>query len=422
MPLFSRLKRVAGIFRFWEYFTGEKKELTRYDSKQLKEAYRKYKFIRAIINLSASCLFANFFKIISKDENAQEFLQNFWNQNQGMLLQDGIESALFGNSFLSFFWQDEIKAKILSPGSVKIIFDDKKINPESPETITGYEIKSTIMETEIKQHIFNQYYEFFLRGKSQGRKDNPYGFIPIVQISESCFSDELLGSGEIDDAIYDLAQKYDTLLTKAFNIEDYHGAPLPVYKNVKSFEELKPKLESEEAAKPGFGLYLPNKDADAFFLESKRGSTSNIELLKIIFYNIIIQSETPEFLLGVHMPAAHASTKEQRSAVERKTERRRLVWTQVLQKANEMILKMLEYHTGASFKSYKTDIGWGPIFEKDRVEEADVLDKKSKAVALLKETGTISEETARGALPEIIDSPEKEKSRIEAEKKESTNE
>jgi hypothetical protein len=121
-------------------------------------------------------------------------------------------------------------------------------------------------------------------------------------------------------------------------------------------------------------------------------------------------------MLGVHIPSSQASTKEQRAPVERKTERRRLVWTEALQKANEILLRMREYHDGEKSTTYETDFSWGAIFEKDKTAEADILDKKSKAVATLRELEIMSTESARKALPEVIDDPAKEKERVDQEK------
>jgi hypothetical protein len=241
--------------------------------------------------------------------------------------------------------------------------------------------------------------------------------LPIIHIAEVCFSDELFGTGEIDEALYDLIEKYDRVLDKGVTAEEYHGSPFPIFKGIKDFEELKKKLETEREWKPGMGLFIP-ENADAYFLESKRSNSNMIELLKKIFYNIVIQSETPEYLLGVHIPAAQASTKEQRAPVERKTERRRLVWSKAIQKANRIILQMEEYHKNTKFKTYATEIAWGPIFEKDKTVDAVVIEKKSKAVSILKELEIISDETARATLDEIVDDPKKEKERIENEKKE----
>jgi len=399
----------------WKYFSPKSKSLDQYDYEALEKAYRQKQGIRPVINLSASFLFANWFEVTSEDEDAQEYLNDFWNRNRLSLLQGGIEGGLFGNTYLAFEYDppaDKNQMKILHPGSVKPVFDKDK-----PWVIMGYAIKTKIGDTTIEELITTENYTIRINGRETDQGgENPYGILPIVHIAEIRFSDEVYGTGEVDEALYDMAEKYKTVLDNGVAIEEYHGSPIPIFKGVKNFTELQQKLEDEESWKPGMGLFLPNKDSDVKFLESTRSVENAVELLKKIFYNFVIQSETPEFMLGVHIPSSQASTKEQRAPVERKTERRRLVWTEALQKGNEILLRMREYHDGKKATTYDTTISWGVIFEKDKAEDADVLDKKSKAVAVLSELGIMSVESARKALPEVIDDPDKETERIKKEK------
>jgi hypothetical protein len=399
----------------WKYFSPKNKSLDQYDYEALEKAYRQKQGIRPVINLSASFLFANWFEVSSEDEDAQEYLNDFWNRTRLSLLQGGIEGGLFGNTYLAFEYDsaaDKNKMKILHPGSVKPVFDEQK-----PWVISGYAIKTKIGDTTIEELITTEKYTIRINGRDTDQGgDNPYGILPIVHVAEIRFSDEVYGTGEVDEALYDMAEKYKTVLDNGVAIEEYHGSPIPIFKGVKNFTELQQKLEDEKSWKPGMGIFLPNKDSDVKFLESTRSVENAVELLKKIFYNFVIQSETPEFMLGVHIPSSQASTKEQRAPVERKTERRRLVWTEGLQKANEILLRMREYHDGKKSTTYDSEISWGVIFEKDKAEEADILDKKSKAVATLRELEIMSTESARKALPEVIDDPAKEKERVDQEK------
>lgn len=410
------LRKVTEFFDFWRFFGGKSKTLERYDYEELQKAFREKKKIRTIINVSASFLFANWFEIMCDDESAQEVLNDFWNRHRQELLQAGVEGGLFGNTYLGFEYngdEESIMVKILHPGSVKPIFEK-----ERPWIIHGWLIKTKIENIVIEETITEKEWKVLVNRKEQGNLHgkNPYGILPIVHVAEICFSNEFHGTGEIDEALYDLIEKYERVLEKGVTAEEYHGSPFPIFEGIKDFEELKKKMETTGTWKPGMGLFMP-KGAKAYFLESQRTNSNMVELLKIIYYNEVIQSETPEYLFGVHMKAAHASTKEQRAPVERKTQRRRLVWDKVLQQANKILLQMEEYHANKSFKTYATDIKWGPIFEANKVEDADILEKKSKAVSTLRELEIIGDESARRALPEIIDDPEKEKQRIEEQKK-----
>lgn len=409
------LRKITDVIDFWRFFTHKAKSLQHQDYAALQKGYREKIFLAPIVNLSTSFLFANWFEISCDDEKAQEILNDFWSRHQLELVQAGIESGLFGDTYLAFEYdgnESRLMTKVLHPDSVK-----KMRNKMLPWILDGWKIKTKIDSTYIEETITKKKWQILVNQKKQGslKGRNPYGILPIVHVTETRFSNEEHGTGEVSDALWNLLEEYARLLEMAGTTEKYHGSPIPLFKGIKDFAELKKKITTEKKWKPGMGLFMP-KDADAEFLESKRRNDNVVALLKMLFWAIVIESETPEYLLGVHMKAAQASTKEQRVPVERKTERRRLVWTKALQQANRIILPMEEYHKNKKFKTYETDVEWGPIFEKDKKEDAEVMEKKTKAISTLCELEIISTETARENLSEIIDDPEKEKQRIEDER------
>lgn len=410
------LDKITRTIDIWRYFGGKTKVLKMYDYDQLQKAFREKCGIKPVVNQSASFLFANWFNVVSDDENAQEALNDFWDENRDLLFQAGLEGGLFGNTYLAFeFQQDqaELAGKVLHPGAVAPVFDTSK-----PWIITGYVIKTTIEQKTIEETISDTEWKIKVDGRQQENLagSNPYKILPIVHVAEIKFSDEQFGTGEVDQALFNLTEQYKRVLDRGVEVEEYHGSPIPIFTGIKDFSEVKQEIEEKEGWKPGLAFGLP-KDADCKFLESTRSVENTIELLKKIFYNFVIQSETPEFMLGVHIPSSQASTREQRAPIERKTERRRLVWTKALQRANQILLRIMEYHRGGRFGTYRTKIEWGPIFEKDKTAEADAIQKKAQAISTLRELGTISAETARRALPEIIDDPKKEEQRVADEEK-----
>jgi hypothetical protein len=407
------LHKVVGMINFWDYFGGEKKSLEMYDYAQLKKSYRELQFIGPVADLAVSFIFGNFFKVISDDEDAVDDLQNFWKRNRERTLQAGLEGGLYGNTYLAFEWQeDALKLKLLGPKSARIV-----PNKEKPWLLDGYESKVTIDNTEIRQVITADTYEIFVNNISKEKGPNPYGLIPIVHVAGIRFSDELFGTGAIDSSLYKMAERYDELLDQGLLIEKYHSNPIPVFGGIKDFADLKVKLESEDSAALGFGISLPSEKAWVKFLESQRSNSNTTDLLKLLFWGVVIQSRLPEYVFGVHMTSAQASTQEQRILLEGTINKRRLVWTEGIQQANKIILKMLEYHQGKNYSVYDTDLIWGPIFEEDKTQTADIIDKKVKAVATAKELGIISMQTARKSLPELIDNPETEAEKIDAEQK-----
>ena len=384
------------------------------DPARLKDAYRKVLYAKPVVNLAASFIFAGGFEVKSEDESAIEALKKFWARNEGELQQAGVEFCLYGNTWLALeFEGGELKLRVLPPDSVNV-----KQNQEQPWVIDGYEIVQTYVmdrgQVKVKQTLSADTWKIELNGvvKSSGR--NPYGIIPIVQVAATKFSDELYGTGEIDEALHETLTMYQLARNKGVKIENYHGGPMTVVRGVKDFELLKPKLESGDAAGVGFGVVLPDKDADMFFLESKRPTTERIELLKLLYHAIVVQSETPEYLLGVGMPDSSGATKEQRAPVERKAKRLRPRWGDALRAMNGIVLRAIEYHELVKFGTYETDIEWGPLFDRDEKQDAEVLNTRSQAVMGLADARIISVKTARKESG-IVEDPEAEQKQIDKE-------
>ncbi len=398
------IQRVS--INFWTLFKGASQEVKVLDYEQLKKAYREKKMVRTIVHLSTAFLFSNWFKVGSEDEEAAAFLNDFWEKNQANLLRSGIESSLFGNAYLAFELQEKaVKLKTIYPGMVRKIVD-----PLDHNRVIRYEIVAQTYDeqgfpVEIRQVIDDKRYEIRYQGKVIKAGRNAYGFIPIVHIAENKLSNEVYGTGDIDEALFDLIEKYDSVLNAAVTSELYHGSPVPVFYGIRNLESFQKFLEETEWG-PDRPLVLP-EGAEAKFLESTRPTGTAIDLLKLLFWNIVIQSETPEFILGVHMKSAQASTKEQYLPIEKKTEKRRLTWTQALIEANEIILSLLEF-AGKRWKTKETWIEWGEIFTKD---------EKTKIESLMNllGAGVISRKTVREKIPEYIDDPQEEEKRIQDE-------
>ncbi|MCX7731613.1 MAG: phage portal protein [candidate division WOR-3 bacterium] len=407
------LRRIAGIFTIPE---GEIISSERLDPTQLKKAYRELPFVAPVVDVTASFIFAGWFEVEAEDEEIAKICNSFYERNKEVIQQAAIESCLFGYTWLVPYWdQGKSYLRLYSPNAITIFTD-----PENPQLLTKALIKTQINNITYQQEITPETWTIRINQEEKKGK-NPYGIIPIVSVHLNRFSDEMFGSGEISDCLYNTMREYVALRTKACKIEKRQSSLLTI-SGVRGFETLKPKLESATDEKTTFsgtvsgipGIYLPDPKGSVQFVESRRGPEGIIELLKMLYHHIIVQSGIPEYLFGVGMPAAQASTKEQRAAIERKTSRLRSFWTTPLQQLNSIILRLHEVHEFRSFPDKETSIWWGPIFEKDKQAEAETIARRVTALASLYSLGLISRETIYEALPEITD-PGKEIERVKKE-------
>jgi hypothetical protein len=412
ISLWRGLRRVAQVFRFNPGATLDERQL---DAGQLKTAYREVVYVRPVVDLAAAFIFGGGFESASDDERAAAALGRFWPAQENALLQAGREFALFGNTYLAFEWDaaaGEAKMRVLPPESVSFERD-----PERPWLVKRVAIRVSYDRKRVEQEISAEEYTIRVDGRVTQSGRNPYGLIPVVHVPNVRFSDELFGTGELDPALFSTLQQYQRTRDKGVKIEDYHGSPWLVATGVTDIEPLKSDLESGKPAEVGFGFALP-KDATLSFLETTRGATDKVELLKMLYHGAVVQSRTPEFLLAVGMPAAQASTKEQRAPWERKVTLMRAAWAPALIEANRVVLRLLAAHRVERYSTEATEIRWGVIFEKDRREEAESRRIEVSTLTDAAGAGAISMKTVREHLPELVPDPAEEERRVAAERAE----
>ena len=419
MSFFSRLRRVPGLFRAAWLDSGETTDTTRLDPAELKHAYRHLIFAKPVVDIAASFVLAGGIEVDCEDEEAAAVCEGFHKRNLSELQQGAIESCLYGYTYLLPFWdQDEgrmakgegrSRLRVFSPSAVTFVPD-----PDRPWVAKQVILAVTFDNRRVVQTIDATEWKIEVQGRVTQQGANPYGIIPLVQVQLNRFSDDLYGTGEIDAALHGSLKDYEELGRKGVKNEKRQNSVL-ILSGVKSFDVLKPKLEgmSSEGVP---GIHLPDPKATAKFLESARGPEGIIENLKRLYHAIVVQSQTPEYLFGVGMPSAQASTVEQRAVIERKTTRLRAAWSGALEQVNRIVLTLHEVHETRTFSTDVTTVSFGPMFEKDEAAAADTLQKKSDALVKLNTLGILSRETAQEAIPEIISDVKREADRLAAEK------
>jgi len=404
------LRRVGDLFRVHN-LEGETVNLEHLDPTQLKQAYREVPFVAPIVNVAASFIFAGGIEVRSEDEEAAEACTDFFRANDGDLQRAAVEACLYGYTWLLPHWDDgRPRLRVYSPGAVALI-----PHPDRPWVTQQAVITSTQGPKRTVQTITADRYEITVNGRVAERGRNPLGLIPVIPVHLNRFSDDLYGTGEISDVLYLSLREYALLRAKGIKIEKRQSSLLAI-SGLKGFEALKSKIEKLAAGDAIPGIYLPDPKGSVKFVESLRGPEGIIELLKMLYHHIIGQSETPEYLLGVGMPSAQASTAEQRAVIERKTARLRSSWSAALQQLNHVVLRLHEVHQVRRYETMETDIEFGPLFDKDAAAAAAALQKKSVALVGLQSVGAISTETMRENLEEVVDDPEREAERVKKER------
>ena len=403
------------------------RESKRLNTKQLYLAYHKKPFVKSIVNIFLSFLTAGGgFSIVSDVEEIEKELNAFW--HAAKITRDfkraAREAILTGNSYIGLTGagfgdkpvergggEQETSLVVFGSDQVVIHFDPFLNRPI--KFVVNVTITQEKGETKKRagKYVITLTDDKIILEDSNGKKksdDHPFRYPPLVHVAEDKMLNEIYGRGAIDEALYNRIENYEDVLISSVRWLKYHGGASPVITGLKNPRGFMKVLlgggGGDAQTKPWvLGKLLGlGEGQDVKFLESSRGIADFIELLKIIYHQIVVDSRVPEFLFGVHMNAAQASTREQLVNILKTNEERRETWAVAIQEINRL------YQLKRRGKAEETDVLWGPA-------ELNSMKERVEVVALLISIGALSHETAMRQFPELIPLIDRELKCIEQE-------
>ena len=207
--------------------------------------------------------------------------------------------------------------------------------------------------------------EFFSRS-------NPSGLVPIVEFLND--PDPVTGEGVSEIArIEPFMRLYHDVLMHAAKGSKLHSVPklhIGVEDKRRFITDNGGSTTTRSLDLTGSDVIVTSPTDVVSYLEATNPIGSSTDLLHIIFYCMLQSAETPEYILGVHMPSSWASTAEQTPVWGMKVERKQRMFASAWWKAARMILAKLAYHEGTPAKSFNCKVYY---------EAPDTRDKKSVA-------------------------------------------
>ena len=423
------LRKVTESMGYVISWPGRRHEVKHPDYAQLGRAYEEKPFVAQACDVSSAFLFAGGFRLKIGDRGpgtedgrteerraeAEQELNRFFAANQPALWQAAIDSALYRTAYLVLEYdaeREQVVMRVEPPDGIKAM--PRKLAPWKSE---GFKIRVELDEGTWEQTITERENVIKAPGTAAVRTANPYGLVPVVEIAEKRRSGKSAGKGVITDQVYDLCDMYGELRASAFEGESYHGNPVPWVRGLKDSTAMRTAIEDGDWGS-GQMIELTEK-GEAGFLETSRGCEGAREQMKMTFYGIVAETGIPEYVWGVHMQSAQASTKEQKDAIERHANGRRMWWGPALCEAARIALRIMGYH-GLTQMDTDADIEveWGPVIQPDAKAEAETKLVRVQAVEGLQAMGAISTDSSRRLFPEEIPNPEEEKAKVEAEREE----
>jgi hypothetical protein len=203
-------------------------------------------------------------------------------------------------------------------------------------------------------------------------KPNPYGFIPFVIFPNLREPKKFWGVSDIPPLV-EPARELNRALSQLSMILELSGNPI--------------------AVQPGAVWEIPEK-AKAYLLDLLQGGgvALHVDYVNLIYRTLHDLSESPRTSFGDNQRGLSGVALEMElHPLLQKVRRKRLLRTVAYKRRGEMILRILEQMTGASYLPCRTKIAWGPVLPQDR---SRLVDDEAKMVV----AGIHSRQTAAATL------------------------
>ena len=227
-------------------------------------------------------------------------------------------------------------------------------------------------------------FELWLDGALAEAADNPYGFIPYVIYPNVRQPKRFWGVSDLVP-IKEPLRELNRALTQLATILELSGNPIAVLENVTEAQDI--------AVQPGAVWEIPEK-ARAYLLDLLQGGGAglHVEYANVILRTLHDLAEVPRSAFGENRQAlSGVALQLELDPLLKKVARKRLIRGAALRRRNEMVLRILEQHTGQGFAPYRSRIVWGPVLPQDR---SRLVEDETRLVA----SGIHSRRTAAGLL------------------------
>ncbi|HEX5140707.1 MAG TPA: phage portal protein [Dehalococcoidia bacterium] len=201
-------------------------------------------------------------------------------------------------------------------------------------------------------------FELWLDGAPMESKANPYGFIPFVIYPNLREPKQFWGVSDIV-AVKEPVRELNRALSQLSMILELSGNPVAVLENVTESQDI--------AVAPGAVWELPER-ARAYLLDLLQGGGVNlhIEYVNALYRTLHDLAETPRTSFGDSGKGlSGVALNIELDPLLKKVQRKRLLREAALKRRNEMILRLLEQHTGVSYAPYRTRVVWNDLLPVD---------------------------------------------------------
>jgi hypothetical protein len=227
------------------------------------------------------------------------------------------------------------------------------------EAALRYGVNSAKKQSTIVEVWTAEEFELWVDNAVVSHKKNPYGFIPFVIYPNLRQPKRFWGVSDLPP-ITEPSREINRALSQLSTILELSGNPIAVLENVEQATDI--------AVQPGAVWELP-ESARAYLLDLLQGGgvRLHVDYIDLLYRALHDLSESPRTSFGDNQKGLSGVALEMElHPLMQKVKRKRLIRTAAYRRRNEMILRILEQKTGASYRPYRSRVLWGPVLPQDR--------------------------------------------------------
>jgi len=349
-----------------------------------------FNYAKALVDKTASYLMSGMHVAVDPQDaspeaherarRAEKALAEVYDQNQldQLDFDTEIDAAVLGDVAFKVTWDTAERRVRVSAPDVQGLFvwwlaDDITrvwrvasryiLSPEEAEMLYAYRPPKTrsarSRRIEVVEVWTAQEFELWVDGVRLEQKANPYGFIPFVIYPNLREPKKFWGVSDIPP-ICESVRELNRALSQLSMILELSGNPIAVLENVSE--------SSDIAVQPGAVWELPER-ARAYLLDLLQGGgvKLHVDYVDLIYRTLHDLGESPRTAFGTNPQGlSGVALQVEMDPLMKKVQRKRLIRSAAYRRRNELILRILEQHTGVSYAPYRTRIVWGPVVPQDR--------------------------------------------------------
>ena len=282
-----------------------------------------------------------------------------------------IDCSVLGDGCYKVVWDAEIRQVKVSAPDVQGIYTWSKADDlndirqvasryiiAADDVRALYDIKSKGKTVNVVEVWTATDFQLFIDDIRMEHKPNPYSFIPFIIFPNLKEPKRRYGVSDLEQ-IMEPQREFNRAMSQLSRILELSGNPIAVLENVESSQDI--------AVKPGAVWNVP-EDAKAYLLDLLQGGgvQLHIDYINLLYRTLHDVSESPRAAFGgTERDLSGTALEIELQPLLQKVARKRLIRSVVYTRRANMILKLLEQHTGADFHGIRVRAVWGGVLPRD---------------------------------------------------------